>query len=86
VPGQIDLRLNRKVFQTASHLDSKPAGARTQHEGAVDVTSPLAEIVDMGVFAVNFKRLSVCVGKQQGGSDRLAGGVVQNAAFQPIHT
>jgi hypothetical protein len=39
----------------------------------------------MGMCAFNFEGLSVSIGKQQGGSDGLAGSVIQNAPFQPVY-
>src|SRR5262245_2969597 len=82
--GQIDFGLNREDFETPPQLDHQTTRARVQYEGPVYVTSAFAQVLDMGMSALDFERLSFSVGKHQRCRDGLAGFVIQDAPFQPV--
>src|SRR5688500_1877451 len=57
------------------------AGSRSESKSPVDVTSAFAEITYVRVLSFRFERFTVRVGDEECGCDRLAGCVIQDAAF-----
>src|SRR5687767_4530691 len=83
---EVHLGLLWKGLEAAPQLDHQTAGAGVQPECPIYVASALAQILHVGMAALDLERSSFSVGKQQSGCDRLAGFVVQDAPFQKLHS
>src|SRR5688572_10358579 len=82
---QVHVRLNRESFKSAPHVDTEAPRAGVQHKAPIDVTSASAQILNVGMPALDLECFPVAIGNCHGGGERLSCFIVNDPDFEATH-